>query len=160
MTVEKLLKRELEFFPHMNTDVFWDLCGKYSFTYGVPYSILPMQRKGRLAWNILSRMYKFRTDDGGMYFAANTDVLDREVWHYAFGCCDRENQEIAKRLILRGKDHLKQNAYTMELYHANYKIEDNISVEGEGFFEDSLLLVLPKDCMKALVHTKYIRARF
>lgn len=160
MTVQNLLKRELDFFPDMNQDVYWNLCKKYGFVKGVAYSVLPIQRKGRLVGNILYRMYKFHTDANELYFVANTEVLDREVWHYAFGCCDRENWEIAKRLMARGKDHLKQSAYAMSLYQEHYQIEKHIVVEGEGFFENSLLLVLPKDVLMALRHTGYIHAKF
>lgn len=159
VNVYQLLKREMEIFPDMNEKAYWNLCDKYHLTHGVPYSVVPIKRKGRLVGDILYRMYKFHTNSKEVWFVANTQVHDMEVWHYAFGCCDSANRQIAERLIAKGKDRQKQHAYSMSLYYTNYKIEDEIRIEGDGFFKDSLLMVMPKDVIKALKHTGHIMAR-
>lgn len=160
MNIEQLLKQELDFCPDMNQDIYKALCDKYHFVSGVPYSILPIDKKGRLIGSILYRMYKFKDELGDLWFVANTEVSDEDVFHYTWGYCDGANHSAAERLIKSGRDNLKSSKYTMQLYHSNYKIENHIICEGTGFFENSKLLVLPKDVMMAIRNTGYIKARF
>lgn len=160
MNIEQLLKREQDFFPDMNVESYWNFCKKYHLVSGVPYSVLPIEKKGRLIGNILYRMYKFKDENGVLYFVANTEVTDPDVRQYAFGYCDGANRQIAERLIQSGRDKLKSSAYAMSLYKDNYKIEDHIVIEGDGFFAGSLLLIFTKDVLMALKNTGYIHARF
>ena len=152
MTIDNLLKRELDFFSELNQTVYQNLVDKYHFVSGVPYSVLPIEKKGRLVGNILYRMYRFKDENDDIFFIANTDILDEDV-------CDKENQSKAQMLISEGREKLKTSEFTMELYEKQFHILDNIYCEGEGFFENSKLLVIPKYTMKALVNTGFIRAR-
>lgn len=159
MTIDNLLKRELDFFSELNQTVYHNLVDKYHFVSGVPYSVLPIEKKGRLVGNILYRMYRFKDANDDIFFIANTDILDEDVWKYAFCYCDKENQSKAQVLINEGREKLKTSEFTMELYEKQFHILDNISCEGEGFFETSKLLVIPRYTMKAIVNTGFIRAR-
>lgn len=159
MTIDNLLKRELDFFSELNQTVYNNLVDKYHFVSGVPYSVLPIEKKGRLVGNILYRMYRFKDENDDIFFVANTDILDEDVWKYTFCYCDKENQLKAQMLITEGREKLKTSEFTMELYEKQFHILDNIYCEGEGFFENSRLLVIPKYTMKALVNTGFIRAR-